>query len=114
MFHDAAVYLPMWLAPDLQAYRTDTFEGWVQQPAEIGPVFFSQSSPSYVLLQPVGAGEPTDTTAPGDTTDTTQPGEGDSDGGVPTWIWIVGGAVVLIGGGAAIAASRRKSADERE
>lgn len=114
IFHDAAVYLPMWLGPDLQAYRTDTFEGWVKQPADVGPVFFSNSSPSYVLLRPVGAGEPTDTTAPGDTTATTAPSEGDSGDGVPTWVWIAGGAVVLIGGGVAIAASRRKSEDERE
>ena len=30
MFHDAAVYIPMYIAPDLQAYRNDTFEGWVE------------------------------------------------------------------------------------
>ena len=55
MFHDAAVYIPMYVAPDLQAYRTDTFEGWVKQPAEIGPVMFSNTSPSYVQLTPIGA-----------------------------------------------------------
>ena len=55
MFHDAAVYIPMYIAPDLQAYRTDTFEGWVKQPAEIGPVMFSNTSPSYVQLTPIGA-----------------------------------------------------------
>ncbi len=55
MFHDAAVYIPMYVAPDLQAYRTDTFEGWVKQPADIGPVMFSNTSPSYVQLTPIGA-----------------------------------------------------------
>ncbi|HET9203588.1 MAG TPA: ABC transporter substrate-binding protein, partial [Acidimicrobiia bacterium] len=55
MFHDAAVYIPMYVAPDLQAYRTDTFEGWVNQPADIGPVIFSNTSPSYVQLTPIGA-----------------------------------------------------------
>ncbi|MDF2729619.1 MAG: transporter substrate-binding protein [Acidimicrobiia bacterium] len=55
MFHDAAVYIPMYIAPDLQAYRTDTFEGWVKQPADIGPVMFSNTSPSYVQLTPIGA-----------------------------------------------------------
>lgn len=113
LFHDSAVYIPMWLAPDLQAYRTDTFEGWVKQPSEVGPVIFSNSSPSYVNLQPVGAGEPTDTTAAGDTTDTSQPVEESGDG-VPTWVWIAGGAVIVVIAGVAIASSRRKSDDERE
>jgi len=124
ILHDAAVYIPMWLSPDLQAYRTDTFEGWVQQPAGIGPVMFSNSSPSYVLLHPVGAEGPTETTAapgstaPGDTTATTSaPGTtqapSDSGGGVPPWVWIVGAAVVVVGGGAALFA-RRQSEDERE
>ena len=53
IFHDAAVYFPLYLSPDLQAYRTDTFEGWVQQPVDVGPVMFSNSSPSYVLLTPL-------------------------------------------------------------
>ena len=57
MLHDAAVYIPLHLAPDLQAYRTDRFEGWVRQPAEVGPVMFSNTSPSYVQLRPVGADE---------------------------------------------------------
>ncbi len=56
MLHDAAVYIPLHLAPDLQAYRTDRFEGWARQPAEVGPVMFSNTSPSYVQLRPVGAG----------------------------------------------------------
>ncbi|MDH4280742.1 MAG: ABC transporter substrate-binding protein, partial [Acidimicrobiia bacterium] len=47
ILYDDAVYFPLWYAPDLQAYRTDRFEGWVRQPADIGPVIFSQSSPSY-------------------------------------------------------------------
>ena len=39
--------------PDLQAYRTDRFEGWVRQPAETGPVLFSNTSPTYARLKPV-------------------------------------------------------------
>jgi len=125
ILHDATVYIPMWLSPDLQAYRTDTFEGWVQQPADIGPVMFSNSSPSYVLLHPAGAEGATTTTvssgstSPGDTTATTA-GTGttvapaaDDGGGVPTWVWIVGIVVVVIGGWYAVV-SRRQSEDERE
>jgi peptide/nickel transport system substrate-binding protein len=131
ILHEAAVYIPMWLSPDLQAYRTDTFEGWVQQPAEVGPVFFTNSSPSYVLLQPVGGDEPTTdstvsggSTVPGDTTASTAPGDttgstiaggetADGDDGGTNWILIGGIAVVVIGGGALLM-TRRKSEDERE
>ena len=72
IMYAAAGYMPLWYSPDLQAYRNDTFEGWVQQPTGTGPVMFSNSSPSYVLLQPVSDEAPTDTggrrdsTAPGD------------------------------------------------
>ena len=40
---------------DLQAYRTDRFEGWLSQPAEIGPVIFSNTSPTYANLTPVAS-----------------------------------------------------------
>jgi peptide/nickel transport system substrate-binding protein len=131
ILHDAAVYIPMWLSPDLQAYRTDTFEGWVRQPVEVGPVIFSNSSPSYVSLRPVGAEDPTtDTTVaggstvPGDTTATSAPGDtpgstiaggetGDGDDGGTNWLLIGGIAVVVLGGGALLM-TRRKSDDERE
>jgi peptide/nickel transport system substrate-binding protein len=130
IFHESAVYIPITLSPDLQAYRTDTFEGWVRQPAEVGPVFFSMSSPSYVLLTPVGGegpDQPTETTSPGDDGDTTtttpsdSPGTTVTDGGETpgddgdgvNWPLIIGIAVVVVGGGALLA-SRRKSEDERE
>jgi peptide/nickel transport system substrate-binding protein len=96
ILHDSGVYISMYLSPDLQAYRTDTFEGWVRQPAEIGPVFFSNSSPSYALLTPIGA-------------------EG-ADGGSNNLL-IIGGAVaavVVIGGVFLAMRNRSSSADERE
>jgi len=94
IFHDAAVYFPMYLSPDLQAYRTDTFEGWVQQPAETGPVMFSNSSPSYVLLTPIGGA-----------------------GGSSSVNWLLWGGialVVVIIAGVLIAMRSRSSSDERE
>ena len=96
ILHDSGVYISMYLSPDLQAYRTDTFEGWVRQPAEIGPVFFSNSSPSYALLTPIGA-------------------EGADDGS--NNLLIIGGAVaavVVIGGVFLAMRNRSSSADERE
>lgn len=68
IIHDNAGYIALWYGPDLQAYRTDRFEGWQQQPAGVGPVIFSQSSPTYTTLRPLGAAAPTTdasgTTAP--------------------------------------------------
>lgn len=94
ILHDAAVYIPLYLGPDLQAYRTDTFEGWVRQPADIGPVMFSNSSPSYAQLRPIGS---------------------DAAGaGGANWLLIGGIAAVVVLAGGALAMRRSSSADERE
>ncbi|MDQ2983655.1 MAG: ABC transporter substrate-binding protein [Actinomycetota bacterium] len=54
-FYKSGVYFALDLTPDLQAYRNDRFTGWVRQPAKVGPVFFSNTSPSYALLKPVAS-----------------------------------------------------------
>jgi peptide/nickel transport system substrate-binding protein len=95
ILHDASTYIPMYLGPDLQAYRTDTFEGWVQQPGDIGPIFFSNSSPSYALLTPVGGA-----------------GGGLDSDNLLLWGGIAAGIVVI--GGVFLAMRRRSTADERE
>ena len=101
LFYEDAAYVVLDYAPDLQAYRTDRFEGWVRQPAETGPVIFSNTSPSYVQLAPVSGG------ADGD-------GGGD-DGGSSTGLIIALAAIgVLVVGGGAFALGRRGTADERE
>ncbi len=117
IMYAAAGYFPLWYSPDLQAYRNDRFEGWVRQPAEIGPVMFSNSSPSYVLLQPVSDEAPTDTgvdgsTAPG----TAAAGDSGDDGGGVAMPLIIGIAAValLAVGGFALARRRRDTADDRE
>lgn len=129
IFYDDAGYIPLYYSPDLQAYRNDRFEGWVRQPAEVGPVMFSNTSPSYLLLTPVGAGQATTTAAtdPGDTTGDTTAGSTDPGGTTagstaPVTVagsgsvtpWIIGGAAVVIVGVAVAAGRRRRSADERE
>ena len=38
IMYDAAAYNVLYYDPDLQAYRTDRFTGWLRQPAETGPV----------------------------------------------------------------------------
>jgi peptide/nickel transport system substrate-binding protein len=141
LFNRESSYLVLLQDADMQAYRTDRFEGWIQQPAGTGPVLFTNTSPSYVNLSVIGAEAPDESAATADTGDgtaeptgevaagatpetttaATSDGEAtaadgdDDDGGSNTGliIGIVIAAVVVIGIGA-YALKRRSSADERE
>lgn len=136
LFNREATYLVLMMDSDLQAYRTDRFEGWTRQPADTGPVLFTNSSPTYANLSVIGAepsepGEPTgDPTAGEHGDNTTEGGLGavedtvgddatstanDDDGGSNVGL-IIGGVVaaVVVVGGIAFALSRRSSADDRE
>jgi peptide/nickel transport system substrate-binding protein len=94
--YDAAVYNVLLYEPDLQAYRTDRFEGWLRQPADIGPVLFSNTSPTYANL-------------------TLGESSGDGGGGLGTAgiVAIAVGGVIVIGL-IGWMLSRRRTADERE
>jgi peptide/nickel transport system substrate-binding protein len=52
-FYRSAVYDILEYTPELQAYRTDRFTGWLQQPAKIGPVILTNTSPTYFNLKPI-------------------------------------------------------------
>ena len=91
------VYQTLYTEPDTQAYVKDRFEGWVRQPAETGPVLYSNTSPTYARLKPVSA------TASG----------GDDGGGSGAIIAIAVVAVLAVGAGAFLL-GRRRTADERE
>ena len=95
LFHETAIYIPMFLGPDLQAYRTDTFEGWVRQPAEIGPVIFNNTSPGYVQLTPIGAAA-------------------DDGSGINWLLWGGIAAGVIVIAAVFLAMRNRSTADERE
>jgi peptide/nickel transport system substrate-binding protein len=94
-FYESAVYVNLVQNPDLEAYRTDRFEGWLRQPAEVGPVIFTNTSPTYYNLTPIEGGG--------------------SDSGMST---AAIGALVVAGllalGGAAFVVMRRRTAEERE
>ena len=99
-------YIALYTYPDLQAYRTDKFEGFVRQPEGTGPVLFSNSSPTYQTLKPVSA---TTGGAAGTAV------AADDDGGLGGAG--IAGIVVLalaLAGAAAWAVMRRRTADERE
>ncbi|HYI20123.1 MAG TPA: ABC transporter substrate-binding protein [Solirubrobacteraceae bacterium] len=102
-FYSQAVYAPLYYQADLQAYRTGRFEGFQHQPAETGPVLFSNTSPSYATLK-VAAADATNTAAAG----------GGDDGGGSAGL-IAGIVIALIAvAGLAWALMRRRTADERE
>jgi peptide/nickel transport system substrate-binding protein len=98
LFYDESTYVVLFEDADTQAYRTDRFEGWLKQPAEIGPVLFSNSSPTYINLTPIEGGG----------------GGGGGGLGTGVLIAIIAAGVVVIGGGGLLAVRSRKSRDERE
>ncbi len=97
LFYDESTYVVLFEDADLQAYRTDRFTGWTRQPADIGPVLFSNSSPTYFLLQPIdgGAGE---------------------DGGLGTGVVVllVAGGAAILGFGATLMFRSKHNQDERD
>lgn len=82
LFHNEATYVVLYHDAVTQAYRTNRFEGWVRQPAQVGPVLFSNSSPTYFNLKPLPSN------------DYDYVGDGLSGGLIAV---IVGFAVVIIG-----------------
>jgi len=97
-FYESATYVPLDYEADLQAYRTDKYTGWIRQPAETGPVLFSNSSQTYANLKPIAAAS--------------KASDG-GGGGAGAIIGIAVAALVVLGG-VGLWMMRRKSADERE
>lgn len=52
MVYEDAPYIIISYDPELQAYRTDRFKGWVQNPAG-GPVVFTNTVETYEKLEPI-------------------------------------------------------------
>jgi peptide/nickel transport system substrate-binding protein len=96
LFHDRSTYVVLFEDATLQAYRNDRFTGWLQQPAETGPVLFTNSSPTYVNLRPIGGTE--------------------VDGGVSNvvLIGVLAVSAAMLIGGVAVYLRSRSSRDDRE
>lgn len=95
--YDAAVYHVLYYEGDQQAYRTDRYEGWIRQPAEVGPVLFSNSSPTYAALTLTEGGADDD-------------GAGISTGAIAAIV--VAGLAAMLGGFYFV--RRRSTVEERE
>lgn len=97
LFHNESTYVVLYHDADTQAYRTDRFEGWLQQPAETGPVIFTNSSPTYFNLTPIDGG-------------------GGDDGGMSTGVLIaiIAAVLVVVVGGGLLVMRSRAGREERE
>lgn len=51
MYYDDAAYIVMWYQSKLQAYRSDTWQGWVDSP---GGMIFNFTRANYLGITPVG------------------------------------------------------------
>ena len=97
IFYTDAPYAVLYQYDITQAIRKDRWTNFVRQPAETGPVLFTNTSPAYVELQRVDGGGG---------------GGGSSNVGVIVGIGVA--AVAVIGGGVFAASRRRRSDDDRE
>jgi peptide/nickel transport system substrate-binding protein len=96
LFYTESTYVVLYHDADTQAYRTDRFTGWTQQPKGTGPVVFSNTSPTYFNLKPI------------------EGGGGDDSSSTGLLIGIIGGVLVLLVIGGVLIARSRATADERE
>ena len=98
IFYEDAPYVVLYKYDDLQGIRQDRWTNFVRQPAETGPVLFTNTSPAYVQLQRVDGG-------------------GGGGGGSSTGLIIgvaAAGVAVLAGVGLWTRSRRRRDDDERE
>ncbi len=95
IFYEEAPYAVLYKYDDLQAIRSDRWENFVRQPAETGPVLFTNTSPAY--LEMVAK-------------------DGSSDSGTSAGLWAGVGvaAIAIVGGGLWFRSRRKGSDDERE
>jgi len=91
IFYEDAAYSVMFFEPVMQAYRTDTFEGYVSQPQPQGDLLSGYSRDAILSIRPVGAGAPGEPGEPG-----VAP-TGPETRGISAGVWIgIGAGVVLL------------------
>ncbi len=95
VFYFDGPYAVLYKYDDLQAIRSDRWQGWTRQPENTGPVFFTSSSEVYQYITP-------------------KTGGGDSGGSSSTLLIVIGAVVVVALVGIGFNARKKKSADDRE
>jgi peptide/nickel transport system substrate-binding protein len=81
---------------DLQAYRSDRWTGFVEQPEPQGYLLFGYGPYSYRSIEPVSASQD------------------DGGQGGSAAVWVIGAGVIVVGAVAAALVRRRSGAEERE
>ncbi|MFM8999871.1 MAG: ABC transporter substrate-binding protein [Actinomycetota bacterium] len=96
IFYEDSAYAVMWYDPILQAYRTDTFEGYNPQPQPEGDLLEGYGGPSTVwtTLRPVGTAVDTGVRTRGL--------------GAGVWVGLIAAGVAIV----AVAAMRRRRAGD--
>ena len=95
IFVNDGPYAVLYKYDNLQAFRSDRWQNFVRQPAEVGPIMFTQTSSAYLDLEPVS-------------------GASSSSGGGANTIVVIGVALVVAGVVFTLVRGRRKkSADDR-
>ncbi len=87
ILYEDCPYIVLSYDPDLQAYRTDRFEGWVRTPKG-GSVIMTFSPATYLSLRPVA--------------------KGILAGGGRSWLWIGLGVIAIAAAAAIVLRTRRK------
>jgi peptide/nickel transport system substrate-binding protein len=109
-FYQQAPYVVLYNQDTVEGYRNDRFTGFVRQPADTGPIIYTQSDPSYTLIKPISTSSGS-SSGSGNQAAVSSDSGGDSNTGLI--IAIIAGIVIVVGGGFFIA-RRRQTADERE
>lgn len=116
IFYEDAAYAVLWYPPTLQAYRSDTFTGYLPQPAPEGDLLAGYSRDAFLSIRPVGVPEAEEVVVGEETTEPHEvaaPSTGVETRGFPpaAWIGIGIGALSIVG--AAVLIRRRGSAEDR-
>lgn len=122
LFYNEAPYHILYYDSNLDAYRTDRFAGWQNQPRDNGTPLFSYSSLGYTLLADataVPSPEPSASTAPSagaSAAPSASPGGGGTPAGSSgdSTLLIVGLLVAAVVVGGLILASRRRRGSSEE
>jgi peptide/nickel transport system substrate-binding protein len=98
IFYDDAAYAVLYYLPYFQAYRTDTFTGYVSQPQPEGDLLAGYSRDAALSIRPVSE------EAAASTTETR---------GIPAWVWIAIGVGVVVLIVVLLMVRRRGGAEDR-
>jgi peptide/nickel transport system substrate-binding protein len=100
ILYDKQPYIMLYYSKVLQAYRSDRFTDYTQQPAQDGDLLATYGPFSFISIKPVDG-----TNSGGNSSS--------SSSGIPVVVWILVGVAIVVVGGFLIARSRRGSDEDR-